>query len=176
MPAVCRFAAFRASPTAIDGIPVTSGVAAITVVAAIAVALMSPLGGVAAAQEIHLTGLDGAQLDDAELGKGTCIAVVWATWSPGSHDIVERVHALAGHWARRARLLTLDFEEDRPTVVTFLAGRSLDAPTFLDVDGTFSKKYAVATLPGLLVLVDGKVKYHGKLPEDPDPLLTSLVH
>jgi hypothetical protein len=89
---------------------------------------------------------------------------------------VERVHRLAGHWARRARLLTLDFEEDRAAVVGFLAGRTFDAPTYLDSDGIFSKKYAVATLPGLLVVVDGKVKYHGRLPEDPDPLLTSLLH
>jgi hypothetical protein len=129
-----------------------------------------------AAEDLHLAGTAGEQLNDAELAKGANIVVVWATWSPRSHDIVERVQALAHRWSSRARVLTLDFEEDRPTVAAFLAGRSLGAPIFLDGDGNLCKKYAVATLPGLLVFVDGKVEYHGKLPDDPDRLLTSLLH
>ena len=128
------------------------------------------------AQDVHLAGTAGEQLDDAELAKGTCVVVVWATWSPRSHDIVERVQALAGHWRSRARVFTLDFEEDRRTIAAFLGGRALGVPIFLDADGTFAKKYAVATLPGLLVVVDGKVEYHGKLPDDPDRLLTGLLH
>jgi hypothetical protein len=137
-----------------------------------AMALAVPL----TAQDLHLAGTAGEQLSDSELAKGTEIVIVWATWSPRSHDIVERVQALAGHWRSRARILALDFEEDRPTIVAFLAGRTMGVPVFMDVDGNLSKKYAVATLPGLLVVVDGKVEYHGKLPDDPDRLLTSLLH
>jgi hypothetical protein len=130
-----------------------------------------------AAQEVHLAGMAaGEQLNDAELEKGTNIVIVWACWSPSSRDIVDRVHSVAGHWKARARILTIDFEEDRPTIKAFLGGRTLDVPIFLDADGALSKKYAVATLPGLLVVVDGKVRYHGKLPEDPDRLLTDLLH
>ncbi len=128
------------------------------------------------AQDLHVAGMAGGQLNDSELAKGANIVVVWATWSPHSKDIVERVQALAGHWSSRARVVALDFEEDRPAITTFLAGRTLAVPIFLDADGTLCKKYAVATLPGLLVVVNGKVEYHGKLPEDADRLLTSLLH
>jgi len=130
----------------------------------------------ASAQEIHLAGLASEQLGDAELGQGTVIVVVWATWSPRSRDIVERVKPLAVHWGPRAKVVTVDFEEQRPAIEAFLAGKSLGAPIFLDSDGVFSKKYAIATLPGLLVLKEGKTVYHGKLPDDPDRLITDLLH
>ena len=136
-----------------------------------------PLGArPASAQEIHLAGLAGERLGDAELTQGTVIVVVWASWSPRSRDIVERGKALAGRWGSRARVVTVDFEEERPAIEAFLAGRSLGAPIFLDADGVFSKKYAIATLPGLLVLREGKTVYHGKLPEDPDRLIADLLH
>jgi len=133
-------------------------------------------GPAAFAQDVHMVSMAGERLGDADLAKGTTIVVVWATWSPRSHDIVERVAPLAGHWSSRARFVTVDFEEERPAITAFLAGRSMACPVFLDVDGTFSKKYAVATLPGLLVLKDGKVVYHGKLPDDPDRVISDLLH
>jgi thiol-disulfide isomerase/thioredoxin len=130
----------------------------------------------AAAQEIHLTGLAGEHLSDADLAQGTTIVVVWASWSPRSHDIVERLQPLAGRWRAQAKVVTVDFQEDRKAVEAFLAGKTVGVPVFLDTEGAFSKKYAIATLPGLLVLKEGKTLYHGKLPEDPDRLLTTLVH
>lgn|ERR1700720_3547773 len=138
----------------------------------------APPGGgrPASAQEIHLVSLASDRLGDAELAQGTVIVVVWATWSPRSRDIVDRVKPLAGRWGPRARVVTVDFEEERPAIEAFLAGRSLGAPVFLDSDGVFSKKYAIATLPGLLVLKEGKTIYHGKLPDDPDRLITDLLH
>jgi len=132
-------------------------------------------GLAAAAQEIRMAGVGCEGMSDAALGQGAAIVVVWASWSPRSRDIVERVRPLAGRWSPRARVLTVDFEEERPAVEAFLAGRSLGAPTYLDSDGAFSKKYAIATLPGLLVIKDGKTVYHGKLPDDPDQLLADLL-
>lgn len=134
------------------------------------------IAGAASAQDIHLTGLAGEHLSDADLAQGTTIVVVWASWSPRSHDIVERLQPLAGRWRAQAKVMTVDFEEDRKAVEAFLAGKTVGLPVFLDTEGAFSKKYAIATLPGLLVLKEGKTLYHGKLPEDPDRLLTTLVH
>ncbi len=142
------------------------------------VVLVGVLGAAAPAafaQEVHMVSMTGERLGDADLVKGITIAVVWATWSPRSRDIVERVQPLAGRWSSRARFLTVDFEEERPVIAAFLASRSMAAPVFLDADGAFSKKYAIATLPGLLVLKDGKVVYHGKLPDDPDKLITDAI-
>jgi hypothetical protein len=46
---------------------------------------------------------------------------------------------------------------------------------FLDTDGSFSRKYAVATLPGLLIIRDGQVVYKGRLPEDPDRVIADFL-
>jgi len=89
---------------------------------------------------------------------------------------VERVNPIAQRWGSRARVLTVNFQEEAAVVQGFLGGKSLAAPVFLDADGAFSKKYAVATLPGLLVLKDGQVVFRGKLPDDPDRVIVEILH
>lgn len=129
----------------------------------------------AAAQGLRLAGLHGEQLAEADLAHGSTIAVIWASWSPRSRDIVERVNALAVRFGGQARVITVDFQEDRPAIEKFLASKTLSAPVFLDADGAFSKKYAVATLPGLLVVKEGQVAYRGKLPDDPDRAIADAL-
>lgn len=127
------------------------------------------------AQDIRLQGLRGESLADADLGRGTTIVVVWASWSPRSRDIVARVNPLASRWGGRARVITVNFQEDRGAVEGFLSGKDLGAAVFLDPDGSFSKKYAMATLPGLLIIKDGQVVYRGKLPDDPDRVIGEFL-
>jgi len=129
----------------------------------------------ARAQEVSLSCLGGGRLSDADLTRGTTIVVVWASWSPRSRDIAQRVGPLAERWGSRARVMTVNFQEDGPAVQKFLAGKSLGAPVCLDPDGAFSRKYNVATLPGLLVVKDGQVAYRGKLPDDPDQVIGDLL-
>jgi thiol-disulfide isomerase/thioredoxin len=128
------------------------------------------------AQDDSLSCLGGTRLGEADLAHGTTIVVVWAAWSPRSRDIVERVNALAGRWGGRARVVTVNFQEERPAAERFLAGKHLGVPVCLDPDGAFSRKYNVATLPGLLVVKDGQVAYHGKLADDADQTLAGLLH
>ena len=133
------------------------------------------LAGPAAGQGIRLQGLGGEQLADADLARGTTIVVVWASWSPRSRDIASRVSPLAQRWGARARVVTVNFQEDRKAVESFLAGKDFGASVFLDSDGAFSKKYAMATLPGLLIFKDGQVVYRGKLPDNPDQVIGELL-
>jgi thiol-disulfide isomerase/thioredoxin len=146
--------------------------AALLAAALLPAAFASP----ARAQDMNLSCLGGGHLGDAELARGTTIVVVWASWSPRSRDIAARVSALAGRWGARARVVTVNFQEDRPIFERFLAGKALGAPICLDGDGAFSRKYNVATLPGLLVVKDGEVAYHGKLPDNPDQVIGDLLH
>jgi thiol-disulfide isomerase/thioredoxin len=125
--------------------------------------------------DVHLQGLRGERLSDADLAQGTTIFVIWASWSPRSRDIVERVGPLVQRWGGKARVVMVNFQEDRQAVEGFLAGKNPGTPIFLDGDGAFSKKYAVATLPGLLVIKDGRVAYRGKLPDNPDDILASIL-
>ncbi|MEP7009633.1 MAG: TlpA disulfide reductase family protein [Acidobacteriota bacterium] len=123
----------------------------------------------------RLSGMGGESLSEADVGQGATVVVVWASWSPKSRDIVERVNQIAGHWSGKARVVTVSFQEEKAAVSSFLAGKGLSVPVFLDSNGGFSRKYAIATLPGLLVLKDGQVAYRGKLPEDPDAVIAELV-
>jgi thiol-disulfide isomerase/thioredoxin len=145
---------------------------------AAAVALLALLAGLpvpALAQDVNLSCLGGGRLAEADLARGATIVVVWASWSPRSRDIAERVAPLASQWGGRARFATVNFQEDRATVERFVAGKSLGAPVCLDPDGSFSKKYNIATLPGLLVLKDGQVAYRGKLPDDPGQVISAAL-
>jgi thiol-disulfide isomerase/thioredoxin len=129
----------------------------------------------ARAQGPVLQGLRGEQLSEGDLAQGATIFIIWASWSPHSRDVVERVNRVAQRWNGRARVVTVNFQEERRAAEGFLAGKNLGAPVYLDQDGAFSKKYAMAWLPGLLIIKDGKVAYRGKLPEDPDRIIVEIL-
>jgi thiol-disulfide isomerase/thioredoxin len=131
--------------------------------------------GSAAADEVRLQGLHGERLADADVAHGTLIVVFWTSWSPHSRDIVARVNPLSQRWGGKARVVTVNFQEDRQTVEGFLAAKGFDVPVFLDSDGAFSRKYTVATLPGLLILREGQVMYKGRLPEDADRVIADSL-
>ena len=141
---------------------------------AMLVALAAPVSA-QSGQNVRLQGLGGEQLAQADLARGTTIVIVWASWSPRSRDIAARINPIAQRWRGRARVVTVNFQEERATVERFLSGKGLGATVFLDSDGAFSKKYAIATLPGLLIIKDGRVAYHGKLPDDPDRVIGEFL-
>jgi len=141
----------------------------------VAVALLAAPPTALAQDSITLRGLGGETLSEADLGRGATIVVVWASWSPRGRDIDGRVRAIAQRWGGQARVVTVNFQEDRATVEGFLAGKNLGAPVFLDEDGRFAKKNAVTNLPALLVLRDGRVAFRGKLPDDPDSVLAEAL-
>lgn len=128
-----------------------------------------------AQESFRLSGLDGSALTEADLARGTTIVVVWASWSPRSRDIVTRVNPIAERWGGRARVVTVNFQEDGAAIEPFLAGKSLRTPVYLDREGVFAKRHKVFNLPGLLVFVDGRTAYSGKLPDDPDRLLSEVL-
>jgi len=128
-----------------------------------------------AAQDVRLPGLQGGQLTDAKLAQGATILVVWASWSPKCRDIVDRVNAMQSRWGQSARVVTVNFQEDRDTVQQFLSDKRLSVPVYLDLDGAFSKKSSITTLPGLLVVRDGATAYRGRLPDNPDAVIGEIL-
>lgn len=142
----------------------------------IALALCVGLTGAppAAAQNLTLSGLDGGQLREADLAQGATVVIVWASWSPRGRDIDAKVNAIANRWGSRARVVTVNFQEDDATVRQFLNGKRINVPVYLDRDGAFAKKYAVTNLPGLVVFKDGSAAYRNRLPDDPDSVLGSI--
>jgi len=139
---------------------------------ALVVAALAPP---AAAQEIRLGGLRGGELRESQvLGRDT-IVVVWASWSPRCRDVVDRVNRISGRWGDRAQVITVNYQEDRSDVESFLAGQSLRAPVYLDSNGDFSKKYSRPDLPVLLVFSGGKVVLKTALPDSPDAAIANAL-
>lgn len=141
---------------------------------ALALLLLHLIAAPAAAQS-SLRGLGGETLSEASLSRGTTIIVVWASWSPQSRDITDRVNRIADRWGSNARVATINFQEDRTTVEQFLRGKNLRVPVYLDLDGAFSKKNAVTNLPGLLIIDDGNTAFRGTLPDDPDAVISKAL-
>jgi len=121
--------------------------------------------------DVRLPGLRGGQLTSADLAQGNVVVVVWASWSPRCRDIVARANAIDAKWKDKARVVTVNFQEDAAKVEDFLRGQSLRTPVFLDSDGAYSKAMAVTSLPGLVIYHGGEVAYQGKLPADSDTLI-----
>jgi len=130
----------------------------------------------AMAQEVRLPGLGGGQLAESDLAKGTHVIVFWTSWAPRGRDVVDRVNGLVESWSGRARISTVNFQEDESAVRAFLDGKAkLEAKIFLDRDGELSKKYRVNSAPWLLILKDGRTSFSEKLPRNPDPVIAQVL-
>ncbi|MGH7858763.1 MAG: TlpA family protein disulfide reductase [Candidatus Binatia bacterium] len=127
-----------------------------------------------AAENVRLPGLRGGELTSADLGRGSTVVVVWASWSPRCRDIVERINALEARLGGAARVVAVDFQEEPAVVEQFLEGKKLGAPVFLDRDGEFAKSMEVTSLPGVVVFKDGAVRVKGRLPGDPNAVVEAL--
>jgi thiol-disulfide isomerase/thioredoxin len=147
----------------------------------LAIALLLALGATifgarnGTAQDGSLSCLGGERLSAGEMRQGTTIAIFWASWSPRSRDVFERINGVAAKWGGRARVVAINYQEDPNEVRRFLAGRKLSAPVCFDVDGTFSKSFDVSTLPVLVILKDGAVARQGRLPEDADGAIAEVI-
>lgn len=142
---------------------------------ALLLSVLVALPGVAQPRGFKLQKLGGGEFVAGDLDQGTTVVVVWASWSPRCRDIVARTNALVDKWGDQARVVTVDFQEDPGAVRDFLDGQRLRAPVYLDQDGTFSKRYAVTHLPGLLVFQDGQTRFSGRLSRDPDTLISQSL-
>ncbi len=138
-------------------------------------ALLLPAPSHAQGRPFQLEGLQGGSLGPADFDQGVMIVVVWASWSPHCRNIVQQVDAIANQWASQARVIMVNFQEDRSEVEAFLSGKLPKAPGYLDQSGAFSKKHSVTNLPGLLIFRDGAAAFSGKLPRNPDSIISQTL-
>lgn len=148
----------------------------ITAVAVLLLAVVS-IAPPAEAQgrQYKLEGLNGGELGPGDFTQGVIIAVVWASWSPRGKDVVDRTNSIVDRWGSQARVIMVNFQEDSAAVQSFLGGTRTKAPVYLDSDGAFSKRYSVTNLPGLVVFKDGNTAFSGKLPNNPDQLISQTL-
>lgn len=125
--------------------------------------------------KLVIKGLERGSLSDKDLEKGTSILVFYAGWSPRCRNVVSRVNAIQDRWGGSARVAMVNFQESEKDVREFLRDHKTGVPTYLDKDGELSKRYAVTQLPYLLVIRDGKVLSQGRLPEEADEAIASVL-
>lgn len=122
-----------------------------------------------------LSGLRGDTFSDRDAASGTTVVVVWASWSPRCRDIGERANALLERWSERAKVVTVNFQEEREVAQAFADQQGLRAPVFLDQDGEFAKAFGVTNLPGLLILRDGRAVFSGRLTPEADEIVAERL-
>jgi len=137
--------------------------------------ILLPASGSSQGRPFRLDGLQGGGLGPGDFDQGVVIAVVWASWSPHCRNIVEQVNAIANKWGSQARVIMVDFQEEKSDVESFLAGKQPKASVYLDKSGAFSKKYSVTNLPGMVIFRDGTAAFSGKLPRDPDSIISQTL-
>lgn len=142
--------------------------------AMVALALL-PVTAVAQGRPFQLEGLSGGSLGPADFDQGVVIAVVWASWSPHCRNIDSRVNSISDRWGAQAKVIMVNFQEDRSEVDAFLDGENVKVPVYLDPSGAFSKKHSVTNLPGLVIFKDGNVAFSGKLSRDPNAIISQTL-
>jgi thiol-disulfide isomerase/thioredoxin len=147
--------------------------AIVLVLAVAALSVVPPL--VAQGKQFQLQGLKGGSVGASDLGKGVYIAIVFASWSPRGRDVVQRANQINEKWGDQAKVIMVDFQEDKGEVEAFLSGQSPTVPVYLDRDGSFSKRYSVTHLPGLLILQDGKAVFSGRLTRDSNAVISQTL-
>ncbi len=141
----------------------------------VVLALLVAVPGQSQGRPFRLEGLQGGSLGPADFDQGVVIAVVWASWSPHCRNIVQQVNAVADRWGSQARVIMVDFQEDRADVEAFLSGQRPKAAVYLDQSGAFSKKHSVTNLPGLVIFKDGTAAFSGKLSRNPDSIISQTL-
>jgi len=146
-----------------------------SVILALVLALVLPVTAHTQGRPFKLEGLNGGALGPGDFNQGVVITVVWASWSPHCRNIVAQVDAIADRWGSSARVIMVDFQEDRSEVEAFLEGKKTKAPVYLDTSGAFSKQYSVTNLPGLVIFKDGNAVFSGKLSRNPDSIISQTL-
>lgn len=145
------------------------------VVLLLAAPLLLSVSLAAQGRQYKLDALNGGSLGPGELSKGVYIAIVFASWSPRGKDVVDQANRIHDQWGSQAKVIMVDFQEDPADVQAFLGGKNSKPQVYLDRDGSFSKRYSVTHLPGLLILKDGSAAFSGRLTRDSNTVIAQTL-
>lgn len=96
------------------------------------------------------------------LSKGRVTLVnFWATWCPPCvHEIPSMNRLAAAYDPKQFGIVSINFKEDAPHVLSFLKRVDVDFPVLLDIDGAASSRWKVFAFPSSFLLDrQGRVRY-----------------
>jgi cytochrome c biogenesis protein CcmG, thiol:disulfide interchange protein DsbE len=79
----------------------------------------------------------------------------WASWCHPCEREAPELRRLASHPPGGARIIGIDFTDDRGAALTFIRKHGWQYPNLRDADGTVGRRYGVAGLPTTFIL-DGR--------------------
>lgn len=85
----------------------------------------------------------------------------WATWCPPCIQEIPSLNRLKKKMkGLPVELISINYAEDKKTILDFMKKIKVEFPVLLDQDGTFAKKWNVITYPSTFVIdKEGKIKY-----------------
>ena len=85
----------------------------------------------------------------------------WATWCPPCVEEIPSLNRLKKKMQGLPfELISINYAEDKKTILDFMKKVKVDFPVLLDQDGSFAKKWNVITYPSTFVIdKQGKIKY-----------------
>lgn len=85
----------------------------------------------------------------------------WATWCPPCVQEIPSLNRLKNKMKNYPfELISINYAEDRKTILEFMKEINVEFPVLLDKDGTFARKWNVITYPSTFVIdKNGKIKY-----------------
>lgn len=85
----------------------------------------------------------------------------WATWCPPCVEEIPSLNRLKQKMKGLPfELISINYAEDKKTIIDFMKKVNVEFPVLLDQDGSFAKKWNVITYPSTFVIdPNGKIKY-----------------
>lgn len=102
----------------------------------------------------------------------------WATWCPPCVEEIPSLNRLKNKMkGSDFELISINYAEDKTTILEFMKKVNVEFPVLLDKDGTFARKWNVITYPSTFVIdKSGKIKYgvNAAIEWDSPELITKL--
>ncbi|MDH3535841.1 MAG: TlpA family protein disulfide reductase, partial [Gammaproteobacteria bacterium] len=110
---------------------------------------------------IKLTDIDGNPVVRSDFEGRVTLVNFWATWCPPCIEEIPSLNRLQLKMAGRPfELISINYAEDRETVVNFLRRVNVDFPVLLDTDGAYARTWNVITYPSTFVVgPQGKIRF-----------------
>jgi len=85
----------------------------------------------------------------------------WATWCPPCVKEIPSLNRLKQKMAGSPfELISINYAEDKKTIINFMKKVKVEFPVLLDHDGSFAKKWNVIAFPSTFIIdKEGKIKY-----------------
>lgn len=117
-------------------------------------------GGILAGP-IRLDDIGGKRIERSDFSGKVTLVNFWATWCPPCIEEIPSLNRLKTKLAGRPfELISINYKQDRETILDFMQRVRVDFPVLLDADGELATAWRVISYPSTFVIdKGGKIRY-----------------